>query len=78
MAANCFHNHCQCNYIIVLGIGVTWHSHMSNASKGCVMELAASCEVTQDPGEDASTRYDSTKLGACTLVIHHSVFSPQK
>ena len=22
-------------YIIVLGIGVTWHSHMSNASKGC-------------------------------------------
>ena len=35
MAANCFHNHCQCNYIIVIGIGVTWHSRMSNASKGC-------------------------------------------
>ena len=44
-----------------------------------VVKLAASCQVTQDPGEDASTRCDSTKLGACTLVISITLssFSPK-
>ena len=43
-----------------------------------VMKLAASCQVTQDPGEDASTRCDSTKLGACTLVISITLSSLQR
>ena len=42
------------------------------------MKLAASCQVTQDPGEDASTRCDSTKLGACTLVISITLSSLQR
>ena len=74
-----FHNHC--NYIVVLGIGVTWHSHMSNASKGChEISLAPSCQVTQDPGEDASTRWrcGGTKLGACTLLISITPSSLQR
>ena len=45
-----------------------------------VVKIAPSCQVTQDPGEDASTRCDSTKLGACSLVISitPSSFSPKK
>ena len=45
-----------------------------------VVKLAASCQVTHDPGKDASTRCDSTKLGACTLVISITLssFSPKK
>ena len=43
-----------------------------------VVKLAASCQVTQDPGEDASTRCDSTKLGACTLVISITLSSLQR
>ena len=43
-----------------------------------VMKLAASCQVTQSPGEDASTRCDSTKLGACTLVVSITLSSLQR
>ena len=43
-----------------------------------VMKLAASCQVTQNPGEDASTRCDNTKLGACTLVISITLSSLQR
>ena len=42
------------------------------------MKLAASCLVTQNPGEDSSTRCDSTKFGACTLVISITLSSLQR
>ena len=73
MAANCFHNHCQCNYIIVLGIGVTWHSRMSNASKGCQISRVLSSYA--GPGRrciNAMWQYQIGCLHSCD--IHHSVF----
>ena len=73
MAANCFHNHCQCNYIIVLGIGVTWHSRMSNASKGCQISRVLSSYA--GPGRrciNAMWQYQIGCLQSCD--IHHSVF----
>ena len=65
------------SYVIVLGIGVTWHSHMSNASKGC-HEISRVVSSYAKPGEDASTRCDSTKLAACTLVISITLSSLQR
>ena len=71
-----FHNHC--NYIVVLGIGVTWHSHMSNASKGC-HEISRVLSSYAGPGRrciNAMWQYQIGCLHSCD--IHHSVFSPKK
>ena len=67
-----FHNHC--NYIVVLGIGVTWHSHMSNASKGC-HEISRVLSSYAKPGRrciNAMWQYQIGCLHSCD--IHHSVF----
>ena len=72
MAANHFHNYCQCSYIIALGIGVTWHSRMSNASNGCQISRLLSSYA--GPGRrciNAMWQYQSGCLHSCDT--HHSV-----
>ena len=57
-------------YLVVLGIGVMWHSHMSNASKSC-HEISRVLSIYAKPRRrciNAMWQY-RTKLGACTLVI---------
>ena len=68
-------------YIIVLGIGVTWHSHMSNASKGChditprLVKLRKNTQ-TRRRCINAMWQYQIRCLHSCD--VHHSVFSPKK
>ena len=61
-------------------LALVWRGTVACQMLQKVVKIAASCQVTQDPGEDASTRCDSTKLGACTLVmsITLSSFFPKK
>ena len=66
------------SYISVLGIGVTWHSHMSNASKGC-HEISRVVSSYAKPGRrciNAMWQYQIGCLHSCD--IHHSVFSLKK
>ena len=62
----------------MLGIGVTWHSRMSNASKGC-HEISRVLSSYAEPGRrcvNAMWQYQIGCLHSCD--IHHSVFSPKK